>query len=447
MMMPSSPPPPPIPEELQSTKEEGGKKEKKKKKRSKSREHSSHNMSAVDGMHHHHPMMMQNGDVPRGNGGEFRGSNSVINGPTSRGRQQSVNSLLPPPHMRPMNGHGPPRGGGGGGGPMPPMGPLPPPHMMMPPMNGKKAGTFSARGKKGRGMPHPFMMFPPQHYPPPHLMPPPGHPLYNGVMPPPPPQGPPSRGPGFAAEEPIYMPHNARPLSPVASYQPGHFPHEAYYSQQQYATIDKANKYRKNKPGSTKNGGKTSGSSKQPSSDSNADNDSEFGAGIYKKGHINERAFSYSIRNEHRSRSFGSLANMQFGPNGEAIMPQSGPVSPHHQNGNGIEQQQHSGENGGPVPNGKAGGGPPPRDYLNMMTDLDLADESIERSEVPPGLYQPGMGHHHPGMMPPPHMMMHGGGPPGPHMDPRHHQAMMAAAAHAHVQHQQQQQPQGKKKR
>lgn len=37
--------------------------------------------------------------------------------------------------------------------------------------------------------------------------------------------------------------------------------------------------------------------------------------GIYRrKGHLNERAFSYSIRQEHRSRSHGSLASLQFNP-------------------------------------------------------------------------------------------------------------------------------------
>lgn len=37
--------------------------------------------------------------------------------------------------------------------------------------------------------------------------------------------------------------------------------------------------------------------------------------GIYRrKGHLNERAFSYSIRQEHRSRSHGSLASLQFSP-------------------------------------------------------------------------------------------------------------------------------------
>ena len=40
---------------------------------------------------------------------------------------------------------------------------------------------------------------------------------------------------------------------------------------------------------------------------------SPFNTGIYKrKGHLNERAFSYSIRQEHRSRSYGSLANLKF---------------------------------------------------------------------------------------------------------------------------------------
>merc|ERR1719507_2692149 len=140
--------------------------------------------------------------------------------------------------------------------------------------------------------------------------------------------GGPMRPDSRVMEEPIYMPHNARPMSPVASYQPGHFPHEAYYGQQQYATIDKSNKFRKNKPPpSSSNHSKSKGSSKNPSSDSNAD-DSEFGAGIYKKGHINERAFSYSIRNEQRSRSYGSLANANSGAEGEGD-------SHHGENGGG----------------------------------------------------------------------------------------------------------------
>ncbi|XP_067616042.1 uncharacterized protein [Eurosta solidaginis] len=47
----------------------------------------------------------------------------------------------------------------------------------------------------------------------------------------------------------------------------------------------------------------------------NSEADSQGGTGIYRrKGHINERAFSYSIRQEHRSRSHGSLACLQFNP-------------------------------------------------------------------------------------------------------------------------------------
>lgn len=47
----------------------------------------------------------------------------------------------------------------------------------------------------------------------------------------------------------------------------------------------------------------------------NSGAESPGGTGIYKrKGHLNERAFSYSIRQEHRSRSHGSLASLQFNP-------------------------------------------------------------------------------------------------------------------------------------
>lgn len=55
--------------------------------------------------------------------------------------------------------------------------------------------------------------------------------------------------------------------------------------------------------------------------DPNLADESPFNTGIYrKKGHLNERAFSYSIRQEHRSRSYGSLANLKFAtpiPNGD----------------------------------------------------------------------------------------------------------------------------------
>ncbi|KAJ8679089.1 hypothetical protein QAD02_014876 [Eretmocerus hayati] len=55
------------------------------------------------------------------------------------------------------------------------------------------------------------------------------------------------------------------------------------------------------------------GSDQQRSGADSPDNDSRFGTGIYRrKGHLNERAFSYSIRAEHRSRSHGSLASLGF---------------------------------------------------------------------------------------------------------------------------------------
>lgn len=48
--------------------------------------------------------------------------------------------------------------------------------------------------------------------------------------------------------------------------------------------------------------------------------ESPFNTGIYrKKGHLNERAFSYSIRQEHRSRSYGSLANLKFANGGQEL--------------------------------------------------------------------------------------------------------------------------------
>merc|ERR1712088_601327 len=307
---------------------------------------------------------LPNGEVPRSSSSMINGGIPMAGG-HPRSRKQSTGSLM---NGR-LNGHGPPRGGKGS---VPP-GAVPPPMMMMPMeggKKGKKSGTFSARGQKG-APPHPippFMMYggPPPGPPPmgPYGMPPQGMPPL--MHPPPPHLRPGSR----AVEEPIYMPHNARPLSPVASYQPGHFPHEAYYNQQQYATIDKANRYRKNKRSTGGSSSKGSRSNKQQSSDSNAE-DSEFGAGIHKKGHINERAFSYSIRNEQRSRSYGSLADMEIGPDGEPI-----PHSPEEPNGGPAEMAD------GPRSKKE-------QELMQIMTDLELGDDTIERSEVPPGLYRP----------------------------------------------------------
>jgi len=175
--------------------------------------------------------------------------------------------------------------------------------------------------------------------------------------------------PPVAIEEPIYMP-SARPLSPVASFQPGHFPHEAYLMQQ-YANTTMDSKHKKKlsksegKSGSKKGGPVVNGDGgdSSPPPPMIVVEESPFNTGIYrKKGHLNERAFSYSIRQEHRSRSYGSLANLKFAT---------------------------------PIPNG---GGPPEtankedmkkeREIMQMMHDLELSGDELERSEVPAAVYE-----------------------------------------------------------
>jgi len=420
-MMMQSPPPPPIPEELVIKEGKEEKKDKKKKKKSKSRDIPDGDLLP--------PLL--NGSVPNGNGGHAS-NGSVINLPTGRassvmgGRKMSAGSFMGiTPNGRPPINGGPPRGmqppGPGPYGPAGPHGPPgpygppgptgphgQPPMMVMPGPGprGKKAGTFSARQKGGPRPIPPFMMYgpgipPPPHMmapgpmgPPPHLMPPPGHPLYGQAV-----QGPVfpmagGRPDSQVMEEPIYMPHNARPLSPIASYQPGHFPHDAYYSQQQYATIDKNGKYRGERK--HKSNGKQS---KQQSSDSNAEDSEYGGTGIYKKGHINERAFAHSMRNEHRSRSYGSLANLQFDPSGEVMGPNGDQGSPEMLNDRKKE-----------------------REMMQMMDNMELDEDQIERSEVPAGFYPPPRMYRGPGPMPmhpgmnghPGHPIPVAGHPPGP---------------------------------
>ena len=78
---------------------------------------------------------------------------------------------------------------------------------------------------------------------------------------------------------------------------------------------------------------------------------------------------------------------MQFGPNGEALPPLP-PGAEMIANGHGH-------------PEGKK-----ERELMQMMGDLDLTEELIERSEVPPGLYPPGQ---------PPNIMYGAPLPPPPH--------------------------------
>lgn len=328
MMMPPVAPPP-VPE---SEKEKKGKKEIKYKGRREEDEISRVSNGAGPprpgsvinggGRHHH------NGSLPRqlnghGSPPKAKGKFRFMQGTSSLSERKSKGMRGPPPFVLvqgPQGPQPPPQGMHGPPGPHgPPMGPpMVPPHM----------------GHHPPPMPPPHMM-PMQGPPPPHMLPPPGMPPHAMLPPPGPmgPYGPPGpypgppgrRPPSRVLEEPIYMPSN-RPLSPTASYQPGHFPHEQYLMEQ-YATTGRP-KHRKKKKG----GGKKEG-----------DED------IYgKKGHLNERAFSYSIREEHRSRSYGSLAGL-----GEDTMTKKD------------------------------------REIMQMVADLDLSGDELERVEPRPGVYRP----------------------------------------------------------
>ncbi|XP_023309883.1 uncharacterized protein LOC108903171 [Anoplophora glabripennis] len=162
-------------------------------------------------------------------------------------------------------------------------------------------------------------------------------------------------------EEPIYMPSN-RALSPVASYQPVNFPHEAYLMQH-YATMESQGKQRKSREKSVEKSklNKKLAQSMNGLDDPNLGSDeSPFNTGIYrKKGHLNERAFSYSIRQEHRSRSYGSLANLKFAT----------PIP----NGHDVEDREDIKKE---------------REIMQMVQDLDLSGDELERSEVPRGMYE-----------------------------------------------------------
>jgi len=271
----------------------------------------------------------------------------------------------------------------------------PPPGAILVPMplptgskksKGLKFGTFSARGKKSKkGMPlappmGPFMFIPPHHGGGA------GHPAMQG--PPIPMAAPPAMALGMpvpimapplsmrrsisrmtlAADEPIYMPAAVRPLSPIASYQPAHFPHEAYLMQQQYTTMEGgADVSTLSRPSISTPKKKTSKKKLQqqsmleiqtlPSGDDGEEDEEEEAslagqsAGIYRKGHLNERAFSYSIRQEHRSRSYSSLTNFPGG-------------------GDDLRS-----------PDKKE------RELIQMVHDLDLSGDDLERSEVPLAMY------------------------------------------------------------
>ncbi|XP_015912768.1 uncharacterized protein [Parasteatoda tepidariorum] len=152
-------------------------------------------------------------------------------------------------------------------------------------------------------------------------------------------------------EEPIYI--SSRPLSPVSTYQPAAFPYEQYFMQ--YGTAPRNMQFREAyaRNGEGRHSKQVSqqqhyyqpqsfhpppppekssfvvdsselGNDKDSSGEKDQD-DSPFNTGIYKKkGHLNERAFSYSIRQEHRSRS-NSLASLQFFANDSLTNDGDGP--------------------------------------------------------------------------------------------------------------------------
>lgn len=137
-------------------------------------------------------------------------------------------------------------------------------------------------------------------------------------------------------EEPIYI-SSSRPLSPVSTYQPAAFPYEQYFMQYGTAPRNMPVRGRHHQPPPPQHHQQVvpqqhyyqpqtfhAPAPEKPqfvvdppdanNKDSSAEDQdgSPFNTGIYKKkGHLNERAFSYSIRQEHRSRS-NSLASLQF---------------------------------------------------------------------------------------------------------------------------------------
>lgn len=141
---------------------------------------------------------------------------------------------------------------------------------------------------------------------------------YSGTHPPPPPmmvhservRRAPEAAIVYSAEEPAYIPA-VRAMSPTASYQPAMFPHDQYFMQN-YGTAPRPHNGKSKSDNASKRDHHHRRNGNGNGEGADGDSDSPFNTGIYrKKGHLNERAFSYSIRQEHRSRS-NSLANLHF---------------------------------------------------------------------------------------------------------------------------------------
>lgn len=209
--------------------------------------------------------------------------------------------------------------------PPPPLPPLPPPTSSK--ANDKDTTKSKKKSKKsGAASKNGFSVIPgyANGHPPPPMM------IHSERM-----RRPPERPTLYSAEEPMYIPA-VRAMSPTSSYQPGMYPHEQYFMQN-YGTTPRPHKQ------------KAEHSSKKEHRKDPSDPDSPFNTGIYrKKGHLNERAFSYSIRQEHRSRS-NSLANLHFLNGGDVQPMGNGDAGP-----SGINKKD--------------------RELAQMVSDLDLRD-------------------------------------------------------------------------
>lgn len=186
----------------------------------------------------------------------------------------------PPPHMM-IYGPPPPHHMMG-----PPMGHHPHhPHMGPPPqMNGRQFHTI---GHRGQHLPPPHMM--PMHHMQPHMqiMLPPQYATLQSA------KGKKKKGKDKMNGIPVGIPH-----MPPMFYPP---PPASLIADSPRAIGMSSRKLAQSTAALDDSG--------------NSGAESPGGTGIYRrKGHLNERAFSYSIRQEHRSRSHGSLASLQFNP-------------------------------------------------------------------------------------------------------------------------------------
>lgn len=189
----------------------------------------------------------------------------------------------PPPHHVMMYGPPPP--------PHHMMGPpfphhmaphMGPPHMGPPQINGRQFHTIGHRGQQQ----HPMHMQP-MHMPPMQIMLPPQYATLQSV------KGKKKKGKDKMNGIPVGL-----PIPPPMFYPPP----SGSYGPESPRTLSMSNR-------------KLAQSTAALEDSGNSGAESPGGTGIYRrKGHLNERAFSYSIRQEHRSRSHGSLASLQFNP-------------------------------------------------------------------------------------------------------------------------------------